>query len=80
MKKGGHEVVETANGKEAWDELQKPDVPSLVILDWMMPGMDGNKLCRAIGKDRSRGYVFIILMTARNSRQDIVTGLEAGAE
>ena len=41
LNKGGHEVVETANGKEAWDELQKPDAPSLVILDWMMPGMDG---------------------------------------
>ncbi len=37
MKKRGHEVVETPNGKEAWDELQKPDAPSLVILDSMMP-------------------------------------------
>lgn len=80
LKKGGHEVVETGNGSEAWDELQKPDAPRLAILDWNMPGMNGLELCRAVREDDSEGYVYIILLTARNSRGDIVTGLEAGAD
>jgi two-component system, cell cycle response regulator len=80
LKKRGHEVVETTNGLEAWETMQQPDTPRMAILDWMMPGMDGLELCRAIREDDSRGYVFIILLTVRSSREDIVKGLEAGAD
>lgn len=48
LKKIGHEVVETTNGSEAWDAMQKPDAPNLAILDWMMPEMDGIEVCRSI--------------------------------
>ena len=75
LKTIGHEVIETVNGLEAWDALQKQDAPTMAILDWMMPGMDGLELCRAIREDDSRGYVFIILLTVRSSREDIVKGL-----
>jgi len=60
--------------------LKGPDPPSLAVLDWNMPRMDGLELCRAIREDASKGYVFIILLTSRNSREDIVKGLEAGAD
>jgi len=80
LKKTGYDPVSTSDGSEAWEVLKGSEAPNLVILDWNMPGMDGLELCRAIREDDSKGYIFIILLTARNSREDIVTGLEAGAD
>lgn len=80
LKKWGHDPLAASDGREAWEMLKEPDAPKLAILDWNMPKMDGLELCRAIREDASGGYVFIILLTARNSREDIVTGLEAGAD
>jgi len=48
LKKNGHEVVETENGAEAWEQLQHPDAPRLAILDWMMPLMDGIEVVRRV--------------------------------
>jgi len=80
LKKSGHEVVETANGLDAWAALQKPDAPKIAIFDWMMPEMDGLELCRTIREGSAMGYIFIILLTVRSTREDIVKGLEAGAD
>lgn len=80
LTKWGHEVVATKNGSEAWWELGKEDAPLLAILDWMMPGMDGIELCREIRNRGSDPYVYILLLTAKGQKQDVVQGIEAGAD
>lgn len=62
----GYEVVLAADGAEAWDILQGEDPPRLVILDWMMPGMDGVELCRRIRGQMSDTYSYVILVTSKN--------------
>jgi DNA-binding response OmpR family regulator len=75
----GYEVVVASDGVEAWEALQGDDAPLLAILDWMMPGMDGLELCRRIRKMPSSTPPYLILLTAKGRREDLVTGLEAGA-
>jgi len=79
LEKWGHEVVLAENGEEAWDLFQN-DTFSIVISDWMMPGMNGPELVRRIRAQSHNGYVFIILLTARTDTEDLVEGLEAGAD
>ena len=76
----GYEVVSCTNGAEAWQALHRDDAPSLAILNWMMPGMDGVEVCREIRKQSHPGYTYIILLTARDRKRDIVEGIEAGAD
>ena len=76
----GYEVVSCTNGAEAWQALHREDAPSLAILNWMMPGMDGVEVCREIRKQKHPGYTYIILLTARDRKRDIVEGIEAGAD
>lgn len=80
LSKWGHEVVTCEDGAEAWDLLQKEDAPELVILDWMMPGMSGPDICRALRKLMRQPYTYVILLTAKNRPEDIVGGLDAGAD
>ncbi len=80
LKKWGYEVVSCSDGVEAWEILKDDDPPRLVILDWMMPGMDGLRLCQEIRKVEERPYIYIMLLTARGSAEDTVSGLEAGAD
>jgi diguanylate cyclase (GGDEF)-like protein len=78
--KWGHEVTSCSDGPEAWRELQKDDSPSLLILDWMMPGMDGIEICRKVRQLGREPYSFILLLTAKSQKEDIVVGMEAGAD
>lgn len=78
--KWGYEVTVTGNGKEAWEALQTPDAPSLLVLDWLMPEMDGVEVCREARKTEVLKSSYIILLTSRGSKEDIVQGLEAGAD
>lgn len=78
--KWGYEVTVTSNGKEAWQALQTPDAPSLLILDWLMPEMDGVEICREARQLPALNSAYIILLTSRGSKEDIVKGLEAGAD
>lgn len=80
LTKWGHEVMMCSDGSEAWKALNTEDAPRLVILDWMMPGMDGVGICRQIRKVATQPYVYIILLTARTRKEDVVEGLEAGAD
>jgi putative two-component system response regulator len=75
----GHHVTAARNGQEAL-ELMRSSSYRLVVLDWEMPGMSGIDLCRHIRKRYSSGYVYIILLTARRGTQNIVDGLNAGAD
>ena len=76
----GYEVEEAIDGNEAWEALQRKDPPQLVLLDWMMPGMDGVQICREIRRLRKQPYTYIILVTARGETEDVVAGLESGAD
>jgi diguanylate cyclase (GGDEF)-like protein len=80
LTKWGHEVVVTGNGLEAWKALQEEDPPPLTILDWMMPGLDGLEVCRRVRRRPASSPAYIILLTAKNSKEDLVEGLEAGAD
>ncbi len=76
----GYEVLVTRDGNEAWLALETEDPPRLAILDWMMPGVDGVELCRRVRRKGGDLYTYIILLTARQDEEDIVTGMEAGAD
>lgn len=75
-----YQVVVAQDGSEAWRLLQQEDAPMLAILDWMMPGLDGIQVCREVRKLGRRSYTYILLLTARKRKQDIVAGMEAGAD
>jgi DNA-binding response OmpR family regulator len=79
LRRWGYEVVEAVDGEQAWDLLQQPDAPNLVILDWMMPGVGGIEICRRVRQAEHPAPAYMILLTARTSRVDIVEGLGAGA-
>jgi two-component system cell cycle response regulator len=76
----GYEVTTASNGVEAVDAASMEYGPRLVLLDWMMPELDGPEVCRAIRKGSRRAYVYIILLTSKDSKDDLIAGLEAGAD
>ena len=78
--KWGYEVVQASDGTQAWRMLQEDDSPRLLILDWMMPGMTGVDVCREARKRVGRPYAYILLVTAREEKHDVIQGLEAGAD
>ncbi|MEE9617993.1 MAG: response regulator [Anaerolineae bacterium] len=80
LAKLGYEVVVTCDGEEAWLALSREDAPRLAILDWMMPGMDGTEICRKFRETYSSRPVYIILLTARTGKEDLIEGLQAGAD
>jgi CheY-like chemotaxis protein len=79
LDKVGHEVVVATDGAQAWAVLQREDAPSLAILDWMMPEIDGVELCRRVRSLRSATPPYLILLTAKSTKDNVVAGLEAGA-
>jgi CheY-like chemotaxis protein len=76
----GHEVVATEDGEKAWQVLQQPDGPTLAVLDWMMPGIDGVEICRRLRRAGAAEYLYVILLTTKNRQEEVVAGLEAGAD
>jgi len=79
LKKWGFDPVVTEEGGAAWDVLQRPDAPRLILLDWNMPGINGLEICRRLREIDSGNPPYVILLTARGEKGDIVQGLEAGA-
>src|ERR1700728_1721916 len=79
LKKAGYEVDAVANGSEALDRRTRRYYPMLVT-DWEMPEMDGVTLCKAVRSLQLDGYVYALLLTARDAKEHIITGLEAGAD
>ena len=79
LNKAGHDVLEASDGSEAWELLQKNNV-NMLIIDWMMPGMNGLELCKKVRRNGSDSYTYIILAAAKNKKEDAVKGLEAGAD
>jgi diguanylate cyclase (GGDEF)-like protein len=76
----GYRVISVRDGAEAWTVLSQSNTPDLLILDWMMPGIDGLELCRRIRERQHDSYQYILLVTGKDGKHDIVKGLEAGAD
>lgn len=76
----GYEVITASEGNEAARILQGADPPSIAILDWMMPGMNGVAICSQVRQQSGNSYAYIILITAKNQKSDVIAGLEAQAD
>jgi DNA-binding response OmpR family regulator len=79
LTKEGHEVSVAVNGGDAWRALQQPDAPPLAILDWMMPELDGPEVVRRVRALPTQCPPYLIILTSRSDKTDIITGLQAGA-
>jgi DNA-binding response OmpR family regulator len=73
-------AVIASDGAAAWEVLTSVDPPALAIVDWMMPRLDGVELCRRVRQSPMLSHIYLVLLTARSSRADLVEGLEAGAD
>jgi sigma-B regulation protein RsbU (phosphoserine phosphatase) len=80
LRRWDFEPIVTANGAAAWEQLRTASGPTLAILDWMMPEIDGPDVCRLVRRELPFAHMYVSLVTARESRGDIVTGLDAGAD
>jgi len=75
-----HDLVEVSDGTEAWSRLEGADPPQLAILDWIMPGISGVEVCEKVRQRLVPASPYLILVTARDGPEDIVVGLDAGAD
>lgn len=80
LEKEGYEFVVVDNGLDAWNLMKEADHPSIAILDWMMPGLTGLEVCRRIRECASDNQPYLILLTVRDEREDLLTGLDSGAD
>jgi len=80
LRKWGYDVMVACDGAEALELLQREDAPGLIILDWMMPGMTGVEVCRRIRQRDSEPYTYILLLTSKNEKEDLIEGMDAGAD
>ena len=80
LKKWGYDATAAVNGKEALEILSKDDPPRLAILDWMMPELDGVEVCRRVREQNREPYIYILLLTAKDTAEELIEGMEAGAD
>jgi two-component system cell cycle response regulator len=80
LDRAGYEVVAVENGKQALEQLSKPEGPRLALLDWVMPELDGPGVCRAVRTRSEQTYVYMVLLTSKGSKEETVLGLESGAD
>mgnify|MGYP005848457627 CR=1 FL=1 len=80
LRKWGYEVIVACDGLEAWEVLQAASPPTLAILDWMMPGLTGPEVCRRVRTLAREPYTYVMLLTSKNLREDLIEGMEAGAD
>jgi two-component system cell cycle response regulator len=76
----GHDVTVATDGQQALSALRGKNPPDLAILDWVMPGMDGLQVCRELRKGLRQKYIYVVLLTAKDRKQDLVEAMEAGAD
>jgi diguanylate cyclase (GGDEF)-like protein len=80
LERAGYEVIAVEDGACAREVLCGSDAPRLALLDWVMPGLDGPAVCRAVRGRAEQSYVYIVLLTSKESKEDVVAGLESGAD
>jgi two-component system, cell cycle response regulator len=78
--KWDYDVAVVTDGMAALKILEGDDTPRLAVLDWMMPGMEGVQICQRIRERKNRPYVYVLLLTARSEKRDLLRGLELGAD
>jgi serine/threonine-protein kinase len=76
----GYEVATAEDGQQAWDILQERGAPRVAILDWQMPELDGVEICRRIRSSLNLPFIYTIILTSRDTRDDMVVGFESGAD
>lgn len=76
----GYEPILASDGGEAWAALQGSEPPRLALLDWMMPVLDGIEICRRLRMCQNAPFVYVVLLTSKHKKDDVVLGLEAGAD
>jgi two-component system, cell cycle response regulator len=76
----GHRVSAVADGAAAWEVLAGEDAPPIAILDWMMPGLDGLEVCRRLRLNQRDRYTYVILLSGREDKGDVLAGLRAGVD
>lgn len=76
----GYTVVLAKNGVQALERLKEKDGPKLAIIDWMMPEMNGLELCKKVRETLDNSYIYLIFLTANSNKEDMIKGLEAGAD
>jgi len=76
----GYEVIPAVNGREAWEHLDSDESASLAIIDWMMPEMDGVEVIKKLRSTAKENYTFVILLTGKSETEDVVKGIDAGAD
>jgi len=80
LQRWGHDTTIVSNGAQAWEHLRAASAPTLAVLDWMMPELDGPDVCRRVRAELPSAHMYLLLVTARESRGDVVAGLDAGAD
>jgi len=80
LAKWGYTVVSVEDGNAAWELLKTSEAPRIVLLDWMMPGMNGVEVCRELRRQRPAPYTYVLLLTAKDAKESVVEGLESGAD
>jgi two-component system, cell cycle response regulator len=80
LRKWGYEVVVACDGEQALTLLQTEDAPAVAILDWMMPGITGLEVCRRVRLRAREPYTYILLLTSKSQKEDLIEGMEAGAD
>jgi two-component system cell cycle response regulator len=80
VRKWGYEPVVACDGQEAWDILQQEHAPQLAILDWVMPQLTGPEVCRLTRQQQKDKYTYMLLLTSKNQREDLIEGMDAGAD
>ena len=80
LTKWGYTPIVARDGNEAWRVLESEEAPRLAVLDWMMPGIDGVEICRRLRSLNREPYIYILLLTARTESQDLIEGMDAGAD
>jgi two-component system, cell cycle response regulator len=80
LTKWNYDVTEASDGTSALQVLEGDDAPRLAVLDWMMPGMEGVQICRLIRERPERPYLYLLLLTARSEKQDLLNALRLGAD
>jgi len=80
LERAGYDVTAVQNGRMAAEQLCRADGPRMALLDWMMPELDGPGVCRQVRQSKEQAYVYMVLLTSKEAKEDIVAGLESGAD
>jgi len=80
VRKWGYDPIVACDGQEAWNFLQSPGAPQLAILDWVMPALTGPEVCLLVRQQQKETYTYILLLTSKNQREDLIEGMTAGAD